>query len=445
MVCFTQKSWNLAMQTLLLFWLVGLTVPSSTLYAANGELDLNELIAEGLRNNPEILAAQSRAQAAGYRIPQAKALPDPMFMFGYQNEGFDKITLGEEPDAYGMFSLSQMFPFPGKRALKGEMATKDMESLQAMHKATQLKIAATVKQLYYDLFLAYKNIDILRKTASLFSRIEDAAKARYASGMGQQQEIVMAQTEKYMLLEKEAMQKQKIEAVTGMLNSAIGRDAHASLARPAEIEKTPYPLSLEGLIEKAKKGSPEIGSREKMAEAADAKVRMAKKEYYPDFTIGANYYPRTNGFMDMASLTATINIPIFYKTKQEPAVLEANANLLAAKRELASTRFMLFSAIRENYSMAETGERLLTLYREGIAPKIRQDFQLALSGYAAGKVEAITAISRLKAFLDTELLYWGQFVEREKAIARLQALTGEEIVQGGHQAYKGSSFEGGTR
>jgi hypothetical protein len=85
---------------------------------------------------------------------------------------------------------------------------------------------------------------------------------------------------------------------------------------------------------------------------------------------------------------------------------------------------MLSSAIRENYSMAQTGEKLMTLYKEGVSPKIRQDFQLALSGYTIGKIEAITAISRLKALLDTELLFWGQYVEREKAIARLDALTG---------------------
>ena len=347
-----------------------------------------------------------------------------MFMFGYQNEGFSRFTLGDEPDAYGMFSLSQMFLFPGKRGLKGEMATKDMESLKAMHTATQLKIVATVKQLYYDLFLAYKNIDILRETTGLFSRIEDAASARYSSGMGSQQEVVMAQTEKYMLLEKETMQKQKIEAITGMLNTTIGREVNAPLGRPSDLPQTPYIFSLEELIQKAKRSSPEIRSREKMVEAADAKVKMAQKEYYPDFTIGANYYPRTKGFQDMASLTATINIPIFYKTKQDQAVLEANANLLGAKRELASTEYMLSSAVRENYSMAQTGEKLMTLYKDGVTPKIRQDFQLALSGYATGKTEAITTISRLKALLDIELLYWGQLVEREKAIARLDALTG---------------------
>ena len=329
---------------------------------SNGQdLVLSDLINEALKNSPELLVSESRVSASIYKIPQAKSLPDPMFMFGYQNEGFSRFTLGDEPDAYGMFSLSQMFLFPGKRGLKGEMATKDMESLKAMHTATQLKIVATVKQLYYDLFLAYKNIDILRETTGLFSRIEDAASARYSSGMGSQQEVVMAQTEKYMLLEKEAMQKQKIEAITGMLNTTIGRSANAPLGRPSDLPQTHYVFSLEELIQKAKRSSPEIRSREKMVEAADAKVKMAQKEYYPDFTIGANYYPRTKGFQDMASLTATINIPIFYKTKQDQAVLEANANLLGAKRELASTEYMFSSAVRENYSMAQTGEKLMSI------------------------------------------------------------------------------------
>jgi len=388
------------------------------------ELILGDLVEEALKNSPELLVSETKVAASGFRIPQAKSLPDPMFMFGYQNEGFRRFTLGDEPDAMGMFSLSQMFLFPGKRALKGEMATKDMESFKDMYKATQLKVIATVKQLYYELFLANKSIDILKETTEFFSRIEDAASARYSSGMGSQQEVVMAQTEKYMLIEKETMQKQKIETVTGMLNTTIGRDASSPLGRPVDPPQTPYAFSLEELIRKAKKDSPEIRSREKMVEAADAKVKMAQKEYYPDFTIGANYYPRTKGLTDMASLTATINIPIFYKTKQDQAVLEAKANQLGAKRELASTEYMLSSAIRENYSMAQTGEKLMTLYKEGVSPKIRQDFQLALSGYTIGKIEAITAISRLKALLDTELLFWGQYVEREKAIARLDALTG---------------------
>ena len=173
--------------------------------------------------------------AAKYRIPQAGSLPDPMFMFGYQNEGFRRLTIGEEPKAMGMFGLSQMFFFPGKRSLKEEMAKWDAESTAAMYNAAKLRLAARIKEIYYDLYLAHKTIDILKDRTDLFSRVEDAATARYASGMGSQQEVVMAQTEKYMLLEREEMQKQKIDAVKGMLNSTIGRPVASPLGRPAGL------------------------------------------------------------------------------------------------------------------------------------------------------------------------------------------------------------------
>jgi outer membrane protein, heavy metal efflux system len=396
-------------------------------------LILNGLIDEALKNSPELLVSESKVSASSYRIPQARSLPDPMFMFGYQNEGFQRITIGEEPQAQGMFNLSQMFYFPGKRALKGEMATKDTESLKAMHRVTRLRIVATVKQLYYELFLAHKSIDILDQLTEYFSRVEDAATARYSSGMGSQQEVLMAQTEKYMLLEKKEMQRQKIQAIHGMINSTVGRSVDSPLGSPAVPPSTRYAFSLEELLQAVKDNSPELASKAKMVEAAEAKLKMAKKEYYPDITIGASYFPRTQGFLDMWNLTATINLPIYFRTKQNQAVLEANANLTGAKRELASTEYMLSSNLKESYSMLTTADKLMKIYKDGVIPKTYQDFQLALSGYAAGKIEAITTISRLKALLDTQLLYWGQYVEREKAIARVEALTATtaEVAGGG--------------
>lgn len=126
----------------------------------------------------------------------------------------------------------------------------------------------------------------------------------------------------------------------------------------------------------------------------------------------------------MWSLTATINVPIFFKTKQEEGVNEANSALREAQHELEATRLMIASSIRDNFAMAKASENLLALYREALIPKQYQDFELALSGYITGKIEAITVISRLRALLDTELLYWSQFVQREKALARLEALVG---------------------
>jgi outer membrane protein TolC len=391
-------------------------------------LKLQDLIDEALRNNPELGASQAGVQAAEHRIPQAGSLPDPMIMTGYQNEGYGSYTFGEMPDAQWMFTVSQMVPFYGKRGLKSEMAAREAGSLNHMFKTLRLKTISKVKELYYDLFLAYKTRDLLLDKGDLLRQVEEAALSRYAGGMAPQQEVVMAQTEKYMLLEREEMANQKIQATEGMLNAAVGREVRSPLARPAEPALTPYLFSLDDLLPQAKDQSPELKAKVQMVQATEARIKMAQKEYYPDFTLGASLFKRSGAFEDMWSLTATVNIPLFYRDKQRQGVLEAEAARRQAQKEMQAAEIMQASSLRENYSMIRSADNLMKLYREGLLPKARQDIQLSLTGYLTGKVEAITTIIRLKTLLDVELLYWGQLVEREKAIARLEPLTGSTEV-----------------
>ncbi|MHB8882187.1 MAG: TolC family protein [Thermodesulfovibrionales bacterium] len=425
----TERAWYVAMPgavPVLLTMLLALAFAEPV--KAAEELRLESLIEEALKNNHEVVTAEARLAAAGYRIPQALSLPDPMVMFGYQNEGWKRYTYGEMEGAQWMFSASQMFPYPGKLALKGQMASREAEGLESAFQGLKLKTAEKVKELYFDLYLNYKNLDLIQDRKLLFSRIEDAALARYSSGMGLQQEVLMAQTEKYMLLEKEEMLRQKILSAETMLNAVLGREVTAALGRPANQEGTELKQSLEDLLNIHVSQSPFLQGREKMAAASAVKVKMAEKEFYPDFTVNAGYFRRAGEFEDMWSLTTTINIPLFYRTKQRQAVLEARALVSEAEHELLAMRSMLSSTIRDNYSMMKTAERLMALYKDGLIPKTLQDFDAALAGYMSGKTEAMTVISRLKALLDVESLYWGQFVEREKAIARLEAVTGAKGV-----------------
>lgn len=408
---------------LIIFCLTCLTADSA--HADEDPLDLESLINEALSRNPELLASSSRVAAARHRIPQAKSLPDPMFMFGYQNEGWKRYTYGDMPDAQWMFSISQMFPFPGKRSIKEKMTAKDAEGLADTYSSLKLRIVEKVKGLYYDLLLGYKSIELIKGRIALFSRIEDAALARYSAGMAPQQEVLMAQTEKYMMIEKEEMLRQKIQATEAMLNAALGRDTLSPLGRPAEPVFKDFELPLPEITKKAIENSPELKSKEKMIAAAEAGVMIAKKEYYPDFTLTAGYFKRSGEFDDMWSLTTAMNIPLFYKTKQRQAVFEAEALLSEARSMLEATKLMVSSDIRDNYSMVKTSEKLMDLYKNALIPKTLQDFESALAGYITGKIEAITVIDRLKSLIDYELLYWEKFAGREKAIAMIEAIAGK--------------------
>jgi len=412
-------------------------------------LDLNALVVEALKNNPELSAGQERVKSSRHRIPQSKALPDPMVSAGYTNEGLNKYTFGNSYDSVWAFGLSQTVPFPGKLIQKGRVAEKEMETLGLQLHALRLGTVARVKELYYDLFVAHRTLEILADKTRLLDQVEKAALARYASGLGDQRDAVMAQTEKYMLAEKEHMVRQRLSTLEGMLNSQLGREVNSPLAKPAEPSKAPYRRSLEDLLVKASFDSPETKARMKKVERAEAKVSQAKAEFVPDVTLSAGYSQKgykasqspltvtgADGtdisgpagskqiWLDMWSAGVSMTVPLYFFVKQAEGLKESRADLAESRYDLEAGKNAIASSIRENYSMLQAAERLSDLFAGGTLPKTRQDFQLALAGYAGGKGDVYAVISRLKAVLDYEVQYWIQLAEKQKAVARLESLAG---------------------
>lgn len=388
----------------------------------SAELDLNALVSEALSENHEVLMANEKVFTAEFKIPQSGALPDPMFTFGYQNESWNRYTLGEMQGSQWMFSLSQTFPFPGKLALKEEVQTKESQSVKESANGVKFRTVARIKELYYSLLYSTLFVETIEKRMALFSRVEDAALARYSSGVGSQQDVLMAQTEKYMSLEKEIMEKQRIQSLEGMLNVTLGREVNSPLGKPVRKPVSSYNYTLEELIKIAYDNSPEIKARQIMLDAAKTKIALAKKDYYPDVTVNAAVAKRTPPFEDMWSLTATVNLPIFYKKKQDMAVMQARSEAENTSHEVDAYKYMVASGLREFLSMVKSSESLIDLYQNVLIPKTYQEFELFLSSYISGKSDALSVITRLKSLLDYEILCDKQYTDREKAIAQIESL-----------------------
>lgn len=423
-----------------------LTVPGfSTAQAQAADVGLAALLDEALRNNPEIHAAQSRVQSGKHRVPQAGSLPDPSLSVGYTNEGLQKYTYSSSYDSVWAYTVSQTVPFPGKLIQKSKVASKDVEVLETQLWALRLQTAAKVKELYYELFLAYRTVDLLQERLALFGQVEKAALARYSAGMGDQSEAVMAQTEKYMLIERVEMARQRIQIAEGQLNAQLGRDVLTPISRPAEPQRTPYKETLETLLAKASFDAPDTRTRQKRLEKAQTKVVAAKQEFFPDVTLSAGYASKgykvaqdpvagseeASGpagqrqiWLDMWSGAVSVTIPLYFWTKQAEGLKESKADLQEARRDLESIKNMTAAAIRENFVMVKTAERIADLYTSGTIPKTRQDFELAVAGYAGGRGDISSVIARLKTLLDSETQYWTQLTDKQKAMARLEGLTG---------------------
>jgi outer membrane protein TolC len=115
---------------------------------------LHALIEEALAQNPEIIAMRRNFDLLRARVPQAKALPEPLLNFGYTGNAvplppFD-IQKGD-PASARVVSVTQEIPYPGKLAIKGKMANVAAEAEWWNYEQVQWNVIAEVKDVYYDL------------------------------------------------------------------------------------------------------------------------------------------------------------------------------------------------------------------------------------------------------------------------------------------------------
>src|SRR5512140_2966813 len=88
---------------------------------------LDLLVNEARQNNREILAAQKKYEAARQKPSQERSLADPMVSVGYTSSGapYPVAGIGSAVTANVGVMVSQELSFPGKRALRGEIAAKE--------------------------------------------------------------------------------------------------------------------------------------------------------------------------------------------------------------------------------------------------------------------------------------------------------------------------------
>ena len=130
-------------------WVQAQVPPSPAPAPAAGEDPfLQALLQEALAKNPDLAQAGTLVEADQERVPQARALPDPMLTLGIQNDGIKKIQVGQMETSYYQIMLTQPLPFPDKRALRGEIA-------QLGAKAGDLAVARTrLTNAWFDAGLA---------------------------------------------------------------------------------------------------------------------------------------------------------------------------------------------------------------------------------------------------------------------------------------------------
>jgi len=407
----------------------------SPAHAETPKLNLEELVKEAMQNNPEILAAQKKWDVFKAKVPQASALEDPMLGFGIVNLPTN-FSFRDEDMTMKEVSISQKFPFPGKRPLMKEMAEKEAEAVSAEISSKVHQIIRDIKAAYYELSHVYRTSEVTHRNKQILEDFAKIAATRYSVGEGLQQDVLKAHVEVSKMVDELLMLDQRKRALEAKLNSLLNRPPETPLGEPEELAFRKLSFATEELQEMAIEMNPTLKGMKKMIETKEKALALAKKEYYPDFNIRFAYgqrdkTPEGNSRRELLTGMMEVNIPIFYKSKQDPKVAEAMADIQSIKAQYQAMKNEILFMIADMGSMIHRSERQLELYRTGIIPQASLQINSSLSAYRVNKADFMTLLDSQMTLFKYELEYHRALTEYERNAANLGAIAGKEFFERG--------------
>ena len=395
-------------------------------------MNVEQLIEEAIQNNPEILVQKKRWEVFKEKIPQASAFEDPMFGFGIINLPTN-FSFKDEDMTMKEISISQKFPFYGKRRLMGEMAGKEAEAVFNEIQEKVNRIIKDVKTAYYELSHVYRTTEVTQRNKRILEDFAKIAETRYAVGEGIQQDVLKAHVEVSKMVDDLIMLEQKKRALGAKLNALLNRSPETSVGTPEEVVFQKLPIQIGEFQKTAVETNPTLKSMKKMIEAKEKAYDLAKKEYYPDLTARFAYGQRDDSpdmkRKDMLTGEVMINIPIFYKSKQERKVAEAKADIQGLEAQYLAMKNEIQFMITDMASMIQRVERQLELYKTGIIPQASLQIGSAMSAYRVNKADFMTLLDSQMTLYRYELEYHQALTEYERNVASLEAVVGKRFSQ----------------
>lgn len=391
---------------------------------------LGALVAEALQNNPELRAAAKEAEAANQRVRPAGALEDPMLEAGFINVPNQSWRLDREDMTMKMLGISQKLPYPGKRALREQVAAKEAETLGYGLRETTNRVVRDVKLAYFDLALTDETIRLLQNNRLILEQFLRIAESRYAVGQAAQADVLKAQTQLGRMTEELLRMERERPVMQAELARLLGRRGNA-LPIAVELPRLgDSAFNLEALQEAALRERPQLLGLQSAIERSAKTLELARKETQPDFDLRFSYGQRDRDLAgmpreDMVSLTVAINLPVWRRDKIEPRIAEAQAMREQALEMLQAQQNEVLARLRQQLAVTEQSRKSVRLYETGILPQARLTVEATLEAYRVSRVDVLMLLDSQMSLFGYEISRAKELANFNKALAEIDMLTGK--------------------
>ena len=387
----------------------------------DGPETLEEYLRHAALNNAGLKAAFEEWKAALEAVPQAKALPDPMFTYDY---------FIEQVETRQRAGIMQTFPWFGTIRVRTDAASVAAKATYSRYEAKKLQLFYEVKDAFHEYVYLQRAIEIARDTLDLLRHFEEVARTRYITAAAGHPDIIRAQVEVATLEDRLIALQELREPIVARLNAALNRPVSEPLPWPKGDAPAVVPVDRSDVLARVRQQNPQLKGLDFDAEVARRQVELAKKSFYPSLGLGAEWMKMSRdmgGGDDDVAVMFSLNLPIWRKSYRA-AELQARAQsrrTVYQRQDVEND--LLTRTLRVLYDLEDSG-RKLRLYEQVLVPKAQELVGASETAYSAGTVDFLSLIDAERTLLTFRLERERAKANQQQRLAELEMLVGAEIA-----------------
>lgn len=370
--------------------------PSAIGVTTQQAVTLDEAINLLHRNNPEMALARARVREAEGEARQAEAFPNPAV--GATHESLS----GNGADAAETYlTLTQRLEWPGRRSARSRAGDRLREAAVSSFRADSARLVYEVRRAYLQAAASNAWLSVLEDVARVFRESAERAQVRFADGDVSRYERDRIRLER--LRYDRSLAAARIEATS--TRQALGALVLPDRGGPVTTAGLPagLPPELDGTltVEEVVERHPAVAAARSSAEAARARVDLARSLRFPDPALTGGYKTQSDD-LDGIYLGISMPVPLLDRKGGRVQAAESRVGMEESRLDLArrSVRRELDRALAR-YRTLRTQADLYTRDPVDAEPGLLETARIA---WEEGEMDLIELTDAARAHRDAVVL-----------------------------------------
>ncbi len=420
------------MMLLSIFLILVLTGSVSASFAASTEVrtdepslptfELHEIIELALERNPIKAGAEgSVQQSRGQRI-EAGAYLNPIISGQSGPGAIRDPSTGTQLNEY-LMTLSQPLEWLGKRAARQQAAEAGLAGASVGVEEVRLNLIAEVKNAFYELLVAQRAVELAKRNLSIVKEVARVVKARVQSGEGAQFEAIKADVEVMKANQELTRSENAVRVGLVSLDTLTAGALGPSFTIQGDFKSFQQGMKLQHLTARSLARHPTLRRLEKLVERAAFAIVNEQQSRVPDVTVYGGYAREAGREAVVAGLS--VPTPIWYQRQGQIAA--ALGSKRREEAELLRTQNELVRAINQHFQDAETSQKQIELFEQGLLRQAREALRIAQLSFQQGATSLLEVLDAQRVERQILVDYYRARFELSIALTRLERSVGGSL------------------